>query len=912
MRRKMIPILVLLVFVSLTAGPQAPIKAQESKTLAFDHVTVIDATGRPAQPDMTVVISGDRISALAKSGKIRIPEGTTVIDATGKFLIPGLWDMHTHAFMSQEDVDFMLPQFVASGVVGIRDMHGNLDAAKRAIAEFQSGKRIGPRIYFAGPMIDGPKPVSPTFPSAKTVEEARRMVQWRKAGGVDFIKVYSRLTRDQYFAIVDEAKKQGLPFAGHVPVSITAAEASDAGQKAFEHLMGVEMGVSSREDDLRQKQAAGENFEFPDGSVLRQTYSKPKADELFARFVKNGTWQVPTLVVIKALATQFSEPIPATDPRLKFLPAYVKEFWGMKFPNFDETKFKDLYAFDSDLVGNLHRAGVKILAGSDTPNPKVFPGSSLHEEMGLLVKAGLTPMEALQAATIQPARFLGRLDSQGTVETGKIADLVLLEADPLADISNTKKIEAVVLGGKLLDKVAIQGQWKEAQEAASRCKRTMQDFMKPAEPERLALTGGTLIEVESGTEVKDGVVLIEGDRIKEVGCEGQVAMLPNTVRLDVRGKWIIPGLTDMHAHLGVYQYRLADLYLKFGITTVRDVGGDITPLRILREEIGSGKTGGPRLFFAGMILDGMPPVWPGSITLLADTPERAESIVNFLADQGVDAIKVYNLLTEPVLAKVIEVARRRGLPVIGHIPRAVTMTRAVEMGMEGLEHIRITAREILPPDEAAKLDYLPVGIREPKIWEKIDLNSAAIQKLIPYLAAKKIYLDPTLVVDEALEVDGMKTMRASPLNQLLPRDILAEMLKQPDVPIYNVSEELKKTAVASFQKRLKFIGMCSRAGVQLLAGTDSQGLGKLIPGVSLHRELELLCESGLTPLEALRASTQTAARALRHEGDLGAIKVGAFADLVILNSDPLVSISNTRKIHRVMKGGVIYEPAQLK
>ncbi|MBP1768833.1 MAG: Amidohydrolase family protein [Candidatus Aminicenantes bacterium] len=445
--------------------------------------------------------------------------------------------------------------------------------------------------------------------------------------------------------------------------------------------------------------------------------------------------------------------------------------------------------------------------------------------------------------------------------------------------------------------------------SAARSKRTLQDFMMPAEPERIVLHGGTLVDVESGNEISNSVVLIEGDRIKAVGREGEIPIPPNTVRMDARGKWIIPGLADMHAHLGLYDYQLVDLYLKFGVTTVRDVGGDITPLRILRDEVESGKTPGPRISYAGMILDGNPPVWPGTGTLLADTPQRAESIVHFLSDQGASAIKVYNLLSEPVLARVIETAGVRRLPVIGHIPRAVTMTRAVEMGMEGLEHIRITAREFLPPDQAAAIDYLPVAVREAKIWERIDLEADWIRKLIALLAEKKVYLDPTLVVDEALEVDGMASLKNDPLNRLLPREILDEILKQPEEPLFHLPEELKGIAAASFEKRLKFIGMCSRAGVQLLAGTDSMGLGKLISGVSLHRELELLCESGLTPLEALRAATLTAARALRKEGEIGCLKPGAFADLVVLDADPIADIRNARKIHLVMKGSRVYDPA---
>jgi imidazolonepropionase-like amidohydrolase len=568
MRKTLSILITVFLSLSFTTG--------DEKALVFDHVTVIDTAAAKSLPDMTVVIAGETIAALGKSGKVKIPAGASVINAGGTFLIPGLWDMHTHAFMSQDDAEFMPAQFVASGVLGIRDVHGNLDATLRARSEIQSGKRIGPRIYCSGPMIDGPIPNSPGFPSAKTPGDARRMAQWRKAAGVDFIKVYSRLTRDEFLAIADEARRLGIPFSGHVPPSVTAAEASDAGQRAFEHILGVEFGVSSREDELRRKQEVTYPFEFPDAEALRQSYDPKKAEALYACFVKNNSWMVPTLVVIQALS-RMGTPLRTDDPRLERLPPYLREFWTMEIPGFDsrqQANLKDLYSFYRKLTVDMHRAGVPILAGSDTPNPKVFPGTSLHEELQLLVEAGLTPMEALRSATFHAARFLGLLGSYGTIAQGKTADLVLLEADPLADIANTLKIEAVVQGGRFLDKAAIQGLWGESKAAAARSKRTLQDFMMPAEPERIALSGGTFVDVESGNEIANSVVLIEGDRIKAVGREGEIPIPSNTVRMDARGKWIIPGLADMHAHLGTYDYKLVDLYLKFGVTTVRDVGGD--------------------------------------------------------------------------------------------------------------------------------------------------------------------------------------------------------------------------------------------------------------------------------------------------------------------------------------------------
>jgi len=424
-----------------------------------------------------------------------------------------------------------------------------------------------------------------------------------------------------------------------------------------------------------------------------------------------------------------------------------------------------------------------------------------------------------------------------------------------------------------------------------------------------ALTGATLIDVDRGVALPDSTVVIEDGRIARVGAADATAIPPDTRTVDVRGKWIIPGLIDMHVHLSVYRYRLTDLYLDHGVTTVRDVAGDVTLLRLLRDDIESGEVSGPRLFFTGNLLDGAPPVFRTSFVLLADTPERAGSIVDFLADQGVHAIKAYNMLSESTLAAIIAAAARRGLPVIGHIPRAITMTRAVEMGMEGLEHIRITARELLPVEEAEAIDYLPVGVREPKLWDRIDLDGTPMSRLIGLLARSGIYLDPTLIMDEVIYVDGVRTMKAHPDNRLLPPEILEELLKEPDMDILDVPEELRGTALEAFRKRVRFVGMCHRAGVRVIAGTDAWGLGKLIAGLSLHRELELLCEAGLTPLEALQAATITAARALRSDSEIGSIRPGKRADLVILDADPLASISNTRRINRTIKGGEMHSPA---
>jgi imidazolonepropionase-like amidohydrolase len=292
-----------------------------------------------------------------------------------------------------------------------------------------------------------------------------------KEGGSDFVKVYTLLPRDAYFAIAAEAKRRGMPFAGHVPDSVSAAEASDAGQKSIEHLTGVLLACSSKEEEIRKesemRREAGVNFSFISTFISTQSkaadsFDQKKAASLFSRFARNGTWMSPTLTVLRAIAF-IGDGDFRNDARLRFIPPYVKNtMWGgtafglnKRTPE-DNAAAKKIFQKQLEIIGAMRRRGVEFIAGTDTPNPYVYPGFSLHDELALLVKAGLTPMEALQAATRNAAKYTGQLDKLGTVEKGKIADLVLLDRNPLDEISNTTKINAVVVGGRLIDRAAIE------------------------------------------------------------------------------------------------------------------------------------------------------------------------------------------------------------------------------------------------------------------------------------------------------------------------------------------------------------------------------------------------------------------------------------------------------------------------
>jgi imidazolonepropionase-like amidohydrolase len=429
----------------------------------------------------------------------------------------------------------------------------------------------------------------------------------------------------------------------------------------------------------------------------------------------------------------------------------------------------------------------------------------------------------------------------------------------------------------------------------------------------VALTGGTLIDVRTGSQQPNTTILIDGERIVGVGAGMEV---PSTARVvDASGTWLLPGLVDMHAHTtgehNAQKEKIHHLYLAYGVTTVRDTGGNLTLLRQLRDGITSGTKTGPRVFFAGPLLDGATPVWP-PMSIMVETPERARAAVQFLASQGVDFIKVYNWVPEASLQAILETAHGLGLRVTGHVPRTITMTRAVQLGMDCLEHIRITGRELLSPEEADRIDPLPVARRETLLWERFELESQPMERLVRLLADSQVFLDPTLLVDSALSLDAYRIDVQNPANEDVPADVQKAFGGEERPAIFDVSQVDLAVARAGFVKRQRLVGMLHRAGVRLLAGTDCFGLGKQLPGLALQNELGLLVDSGLSPLAALQAATVTAAEALGRSADLGTLEVGKLADVTMVEADPLADIHNARRVRSVLKGGVAYDSATLR
>ncbi len=445
----MLRILLVLIVAICTLQAQ-PISPQAT---VLTHATVIDGTGAPAQPGMTLVIDGNRITALGKDENVTIPTNAHVIDAKENCVIPGLWDMHVHLSWTKASA---LPALVANGVTGVRDLGGLLRELDEWRVKIDSGVMVGPRIVRSGPVLNGRQFAFHQF-AVMDESEAQGAVRALHKAGVDCIKVHRAISREAYFGAVDECKKLGLPLVGHIPNTITPLEASNAGQASIEHVGTLLDGTFAAEH---------KNDAF--GAALER-FTRESAASLFARFASNGTAVTPTLVSHR-MAMRFGRAKP--NERDKYVSRSAQKTAaellardkGQLTPEFYE-RMEQQFKAALPLVRLMQQAGVRVLAGTDLATAGTYPGFDLHDELALMVEAGLTPIQALQSATRNAAEFL-KLPDTGIIAVGKIADLVLLGANPIENIRNTQKIRAVIVRGRLLDRNALDGLLRDAERAA--------------------------------------------------------------------------------------------------------------------------------------------------------------------------------------------------------------------------------------------------------------------------------------------------------------------------------------------------------------------------------------------------------------------------------------------------------------
>jgi hypothetical protein len=447
-----------------------PIGENAPSRLVLIGVTIVDTRDGRKTGGMTVAIENGKIAAIGQGAPAG--DGATAIDARGKFVVPGYLDMHAHPLGSRDD-EGSLNLMLAHGITGVRQMSGSPDM----LTARREGRLIpteaAPELVAMPGMIL--MPLNAGSPEAATAE-----IRKQKESGADFIKMVM-VPPPTFFVALAEAERVGLPFAGHIPPGVDVAEAAAKGMFAIEHLHGSFEASSNDPAALRNADGDGAprlpplpegfnlnevferavanpmlirppSYEFE--RLLGATYSADKAKRVAEQFVAAGTWQVPTLIRRRTMQLG-DDPRYRNDPDLRFIPAVTRQMWESLAQQFSarvgaagKKILADLSALQIDLVEVFREAGVKMVAGSDMGGQWCIPGVSLHQEFALLAEAGFSPLEVLQMTTLNGSKFLGRETTMGSVAEGKNADLVLLDADPLAGVQNLKAIHGVVRGGK--------------------------------------------------------------------------------------------------------------------------------------------------------------------------------------------------------------------------------------------------------------------------------------------------------------------------------------------------------------------------------------------------------------------------------------------------------------------------------
>ena len=848
-------------------------------SVAFTHANILPMDRDTVLTDQTVLVVGGTIRDVGPSSSVRVPRGATVVDAGGGFLMPGLVDSHVHvetvsfpqAFgMPMSDtipMERVLLPYLAHGVTSIVVLSGAPDLL-RARDLVERGELSGPTMVVASPMLDGSPPIMPpplTRVAAGPDSAAAIVTEYARAG-YDLVKLRTGLSRATFEAVITAARRAGIPVEGHVP--------RGPGMSIEVAMTGGQSGISHLE-------------EFYYGAI---TTADSTATRLAALAAANGVRVTSTLVVYRTILAQLRnlDSVLAQPEIRDMYPLAVEAFWrpprnpysGANAANTaSPAQLLNGLAFQQAMARALVAAGVPVLAGSDALNPSILPGKGLWQELSELVRAGLTPYQALRAATVVPAQSFRRLADRGVVRVGARADLVLLAENPLIDVANVASIRGTM----------VRGRWLPVGSLRTR----MRDLAGPPSPAAgrgMAFTGVHVIPMDRQRVLDDQTVLVRDGQIVEVGPRTAVRIPEGTTLIAAEGRYLVPGLADFHTHLMTRGD--LELFVASGVTTVANMGSrDAARVLAYRDSTRRGALVGPTIL-VGFFADSRRglAVANAAGVAAADTPAEGRDAARRAHADGFDFIKVYNSIPEPAFFALMEGARRAGMPVAGHGVRAVGLERGMQAGQRLIAH----GEEFL---------YAFVG-RQPD--DSALTRAAAITKA---LGASVV---PNLSAYSAITKQwGRPAVRDSMLAAADARALDTLWLER-----WRASDYATRTGVLS---GLPYLMRLTRAlrdqGVPLLVGTDAPVIPGVVPGVSVHEEMALLMSAGLTAFEALSAATRTpgeySAREMPGSEVFGTVRPGARADLLLVDGNPLEELGRLRRPLGVMVRGRWLERVEL-
>jgi imidazolonepropionase-like amidohydrolase len=832
----------------------------EPRTLIRD-VTVIPMDRPGSLPHRDVLMAGERVIAVARAGSVRARPSDRVIDGSGKYLMPGLWDMHSHALMGGTGpAREALSLYLANGVVGVRDLGSTMEDLTAAKRELPVGSGL-PNVVAGGPLLDGPRqPWQQKMALAlNTVDEARTAAERLAEGGVDFLKIYNNLSEEQFAAVAQVAKRRGLPMAGHVPFKLSLETVSAAGQKSIEHA-GMQLvkdcipnGVQATPAVLGAWIKRGYPGRYEETRRWWAKRDQPGCKALYKRMAERGTWVTPTLT------NEIQGGIWATPRDLGLLPpdrlkACRENLESVNSqPALRDDSDRDVF----DLVLDLHKAGVPLLAGTDTPNSCLAYGSSLHKELQMLRHAGLSPWEVLKTATSNPARYLDR-PNEGVVRAGARANLLLLDADPLADVANTSRIAGVML----------RGNWHE--------RSALEAMRGGGGPSSVVYENGQ-VWTGSGFErrtiaVRDGMFVDP----REAGARAR--------RVHLGGGFVVPAFGNAHAHVtpadeaGSWSFVKQGVFYVWNPNTVvigrpdLDFFAQKNSYDVVVAQGGITEPGGhPEKLYVDLLTQWVPSYkgmtlkdFLGNAFHYGRDPKEIDRALDLLKAQGAGFVKAYLLGSE-------QYRERRDDPAF--------------YGNKGLNPANFPYLVA-----AARARGLPVAVHVETVHDlKVAaLSGAAMAAHLPAYggASSEAELKPRALSESdarAIVGTGMKfvTTYALAAGYFADAEKKGKPAKALQARVYAVQAEN--------------VRLLKAAGATFLIGTDTGG--------QIFDEAEHLVKiGGLSTMEALQTVLKTGSLLFPNRR-IGCFEAGCEADFLLLAADPSRNIAALREIKTRIKAG---------